>query len=102
MTSNPNSLQTEPVLHRPKQVTVAPTPRPAFDLHGRPEPIVPPCVNRIYDCRLIDLPKVNDPRGNLTFIEAGRHVPFDISRAFWIYDVPGGCGEATHTERFTR
>jgi dTDP-4-dehydrorhamnose 3,5-epimerase-like enzyme len=45
----------------------------------------------LADCRIIDLPKISDPRGNLTFIEGkGRHLPFDIARAYWIYDVPGG------------
>ncbi len=39
---------------------------------------------------LIQLPKISDPRGNLTFIEATNHVPFDIKRVYWIYDVPGG------------
>ena len=38
----------------------------------------------------IDLPKFEDRRGNLSFIEGGRHIPFDIRRAYWIYDVPGG------------
>lgn len=40
--------------------------------------------------QLIDLPKVRDPRGNLSFIESDRHVPFIIKRCYWIYDVPGG------------
>jgi hypothetical protein len=45
----------------------------------------------LADCRIIDLPKISDPRGNLTFIEGeGRHIPFGIKRAYWIYDVPGG------------
>lgn len=39
--------------------------------------------------KLIDLPKIADPRGNLTFIEGGRHVPFEIKRVFYLYDVPG-------------
>ncbi len=39
---------------------------------------------------LIDLPKILDARGNLTFIQAPDHVPFEIKRVFWIYDVPGG------------
>jgi dTDP-4-dehydrorhamnose 3,5-epimerase-like enzyme len=42
------------------------------------------------DCRIIDLPKVEDRRGNLTFIEEEKHIPFLIKRAYWIYDVPGG------------
>lgn len=53
----------------------------------------------IHDCRLIDLPKIHDPRGNLTFIESGEHVPFEIERAFWIYDVPGGTARGGHAYR---
>lgn len=40
--------------------------------------------------KLVDLPKIEDPRGNLTFIEELKHVPFKIQRVYWIYDVPGG------------
>jgi dTDP-4-dehydrorhamnose 3,5-epimerase-like enzyme len=40
--------------------------------------------------QLINLPKMEDVRGNLTFIEQSKHVPFEIRRAYWIYDVPGG------------
>jgi hypothetical protein len=50
----------------------------------------------IADCRMIDLPKVNDQRGNLTFIEGGRHVPFEVRRVFYLYDVPGGSSRAGH------
>jgi len=50
----------------------------------------------IKDCTLIDLPRVNDPRGNLTFIEGGRHVPFELKRIFYLYDVPGGAMRAGH------
>ena len=39
---------------------------------------------------IFQLPKITDPRGNLTFIEGGNHIPFDIKRVYWIYDVPGG------------
>lgn len=39
---------------------------------------------------LIDLPKICDPRGNLSFIESEGHVPFEVKRCYWIYDVPGG------------
>jgi hypothetical protein len=46
--------------------------------------------------RIIDLPKIHDPRGNLTFVEGGRHVPFDIKRIFYLYDVPGGESRAGH------
>jgi oxalate decarboxylase/phosphoglucose isomerase-like protein (cupin superfamily) len=40
--------------------------------------------------RIIELPKIQDPRGNLTFIQYQDHLPFEIKRVFWIYDVPGG------------
>lgn len=50
-------------------------------------------------CRIIELPKIMDPRGNLTFIEGGRHVSFDMKRVFWIYDVPGGEMRGSHAYR---
>ena len=45
---------------------------------------------------IINLPKIYDPRGNLTFIEGGVHIPFEIKRAYWIYDVPGGESRGGH------
>lgn len=53
----------------------------------------------IRDCRIIDLPRVHDPRGNLTFIEGGRHVPFEIKRVFYLYDVPGGEDRGAHANK---
>lgn len=50
----------------------------------------------LKDCRIIELPKIQDHRGNLTFIEADRHVPFDIRRVYYLYDVPGGASRAAH------
>lgn len=47
-------------------------------------------MSTIHDTRIIQLPKIPDERGNLTFIEAGRPVPFVIQRTYWIHDVPGG------------
>jgi dTDP-4-dehydrorhamnose 3,5-epimerase-like enzyme len=47
-------------------------------------------------CRLIELPKIADARGNLTFIEAESHVPFKIKRTFYLYDVPGGADRGGH------
>ncbi len=52
--------------------------------------------SRIEQCRLIDLPVIKDPRGNLTFIEGGRHLPFEIKRVYYLYDVPGGATRAGH------
>lgn len=43
-----------------------------------------------YLSKIILLPKFEDPRGNLSFIEEFKHIPFKIERAYWIYDVPGG------------
>jgi|SRR5690606_36469109 len=40
--------------------------------------------------QIINLPKIEDSRGNLTFIEGTNHIPFEIKRVYWIYDVPGG------------
>jgi hypothetical protein len=53
----------------------------------------------LQECRLIDLPRVNDPRGNLTFIEGGRHVPFEIKRVYYVYDVPGGAERGGHAHK---
>jgi dTDP-4-dehydrorhamnose 3,5-epimerase-like enzyme len=50
-------------------------------------------------CRIIVLPRINDPRGNLTFIEGGRHVPFPIARVYYLYDVPGGKSRCGHTHK---
>ncbi len=50
-------------------------------------------------CRVIDLPKISDPRGNLTFIEGGRQIPFDIQRVYYLYDVPGGAERGGHAHK---
>lgn len=50
----------------------------------------------IADCKIIDLRKIQDPRGNLTPIEGGLDVPFDIKRVFYQYDVPGGESRGAH------
>lgn len=48
---------------------------------------------------MVDLPKISDPRGNLTFIEGQRHVPFDIRRVYYLYDVPGGAERGGHAHK---
>ena len=53
----------------------------------------------LEDCRILDLPKISDPRGNLTFIEGRRHIPFDIRRAYYLYDVPGGADRGAHAHK---
>lgn len=51
---------------------------------------------RVLDCKIIELPKFLDKRGNLSFVEQFKHVPFKIERTYWIYDVPGGEARGGH------
>ena len=53
----------------------------------------------ISNCRLINLPKISDPRGSLSFIEGGQHIPFDIQRVYYLYDVPGGSDRGSHAHK---
>lgn len=53
----------------------------------------------LSDCKIIELPKITDPRGNLSFIEQHRHVPFDIQRVYYLYDVPGGAQRGGHAHK---
>lgn len=53
----------------------------------------------IENCYLLDFPKISDPRGNLTFVESRRHVPFEIKRVYYLYDVPGGASRAGHSHK---
>jgi hypothetical protein len=53
----------------------------------------------VDDCRLLDLPVVHNPQGNLTFVEGAKHVPFDIARVYYLYDVPGGATRGGHAHR---
>lgn len=53
----------------------------------------------LSNCRVIDLPRISDPRGNLTFVESGRHIPFDIRRVYYLYDVPGGSERGGHAHK---
>ena len=53
-------------------------------------------INRLEKCTVVNLPKIKDPRGNLTFIEENNHVPFKIKRLFFIYDVPTGQNRGAH------
>lgn len=56
-------------------------------------------ISPIEKVRVIDLPKICDPRGNLSFVEGGRHIPFNIRRVFYIYDVPGGETRGGHAHK---
>ena len=51
------------------------------------------------DINIIELPRVSDPRGNLTFAEEQQLVPFDIKRAYWVYDVPAGESRGGHAHK---
>ena len=53
----------------------------------------------LSECRIMGLPKVDDARGNLTFIEGMNHVPFDIKRVYYLYDVPGGESRGGHAHK---
>ncbi len=50
----------------------------------------------LESCKIVELPKIADPRGNLTFLEGNRHVPFAIERVYYLYDVPGGAERGGH------
>jgi hypothetical protein len=56
-------------------------------------------LGRLDLVRRLDLPVIPDARGNLTFVEGSRHVPFEIVRVYWIYDVPGGERRGGHAYR---
>lgn len=53
----------------------------------------------IENCTILDLPRINDPRGNLTFVESSRHIPFAIQRVYYLYDVPGGSSRGGHAHK---
>ena len=53
----------------------------------------------LSSCKMVELPKISDPRGNLTFIEGNSHVPFDIRRVYYLYDVPGGAERGGHAHK---
>lgn len=50
-------------------------------------------------CRLIELPKISSSRGNLSFVEGSQHIPFDIKRVYYLYDVPGGSDRGSHAHK---
>jgi hypothetical protein len=56
-------------------------------------------MSSLETCKLIDLPRVDDPRGHLTFIEGTRHVPFEIARVYYVYGTPEGAERGGHAHR---
>lgn len=53
----------------------------------------------LSDCRILEMPKIADARGNLTFIESGRQIPFEFKRIYYLYDVPGGSDRGAHAHK---
>ncbi len=53
----------------------------------------------LSDCVMIELPKISDPRGNLSFVESFNHIPFEIKRVYYLYDVPGGECRGGHAHK---
>lgn len=53
----------------------------------------------IEECKIISLPKISDPRGNLSFVEGTKHIPFSIKRVYYLYDVPGGETRGGHAHK---
>ena len=56
-------------------------------------------MSRLDDCRLVNLDRIEDPSGNLSPLYGGIHVPFDIKRVYYLYDVPGGSERGGHAHR---
>jgi hypothetical protein len=54
-------------------------------------------MSSLENVRIINLPKILDPRGNLSFLEEGQNIPFEVKRIYWIYDVPGGEKRGGHS-----
>ena len=53
----------------------------------------------VNDCKIIELPKFLDERGNLSFVQNFDQIPFEIKRTYWLYDVPGGITRGGHAEK---
>lgn len=53
----------------------------------------------VHDCNIIELPKISERKGAITPIYSGEHVPFEIERVFYLYDVPGGEGRGAHAHK---
>ena len=53
----------------------------------------------LSDCKILELPIVHDRRGNLTFVEEFKHIPFDLKRVYYLYDVPGGSQRGGHAHK---
>ncbi len=59
-------------------------------------------MSQLDKVKIVELPKIAEPRGNLTFVEGGNHIPFDIKRVYYLYDVPGGAERGGHAHKELR
>jgi hypothetical protein len=55
--------------------------------------------SQVDDCRIIELPKITNRQGNITFVEGNSHIPFDIDRVYYLFDVPGGAARGGHAHK---
>jgi hypothetical protein len=53
----------------------------------------------VYDCHVLPLSKIHNPAGNMTFVESGLNIPFDIKRIYYLYDIPGGETRGGHAHK---
>jgi hypothetical protein len=56
-------------------------------------------MNQVDDCRIIELPKITNRQGNITFVEGNSHIPFDLARVYYLFDVPGGAARGGHAHK---
>jgi hypothetical protein len=56
-------------------------------------------LTSVSDCRLLELPRIERPQGNLTAVEGGCEIPFTLARVYYFYDIPGGEGRGGHAHR---
>jgi len=91
MTSMPDQSYMTSTPERRKMISTAQFAASSVLADGMPE--------IVGECRIVRLPKVADLRGNLSFVEGQRHIPFAIRRVYWIYDVPGGEIRGGHAYR---
>jgi len=56
-------------------------------------------LRRLEQCRIIEFPKITDHRGNLTFVEGDQHIPFQVQRVFYVYDIPSGESRGAHAHK---
>ena len=56
-------------------------------------------VSDIHNCNVVELPKIHNPSGNITVVQNGDHLPFDVKRVYYLYDVPGGSERGGHAHK---